>query len=331
METMMTTRQVVDAIHEGLPLAKKSEEAGTPLGKTEVADGFSFMMAPVNAAQNHWAYRLRQEEIDTMHRAMQQATSIRSLIADIRIAMKPSFDTALVYFLEVLEEETAKIPILNEQYPHFKMQHWLRQNKTKPYAAEGIRKKYPDASEEELAKQSLTETMVGGIQNYSFNSLASIFTAPKLFEEQYDAVIEPTDWRLASESSLPMLKHIASSESDVFIDGISWAMLTGEVTRPEKIPDSEPAFSEDNFDWPAYDPWAFRLNGNMEMHLHERIIEPTRERLLGLIASGDSKVTGERTGCPVRLAFPFVHKRIMLAAEKVIFPYAEKILSLPSE
>jgi hypothetical protein len=87
-------------------------------------------------------------------------------------------------------------------------------------------------------------------------------------------------------------------------------------------------WSGQTFDWPGYDPWAFQINEKGEMHLHPQIIDPTKQKVLEWLEEG-GEISEERMGCPGRAAFPLIHKRVMLASQESLFPYVEKIASLP--
>lgn len=318
----MTTRQIVDAIHEGLPLSNASD--GDTPSKGMVGEDLQGFIKRFSLIEKNPLFVPSPEEIDSIQAAVKAGTNIRTLIRQIRACMRPAFERITLDFIKDMYVAANETPEKKAAFRAFLKNHWQRYQVMRDLGAADLRKENADSPEERLEDIAFVGVMVGGVENVAYHALASVCVTPAVHKEQTEKCIDPEGWHIAGQSSLDMMKQIASAESNVFMNGLIWAMRHKDAKPQDQSNPYDP------FDWPAYDPWAFRLNAEGKIGLHQRIIEPTRNELMNCIGDG-IKVTNDRQGCAARAAFPPVHKRVMLAVKDGILPFADHILSLPAE
>lgn len=320
---MPTNREVIELIHQGLPPVPNSRPDAPD--KKEVGRAFGKMIGQFSDIEKDPLFQLSTEEIGDVQNIVEQARSIRSLIAGIRkFINKPLEQMALNFF----REQVKKIYADEKMRLSFKTmieRHWGRYQTVRAPGALKIREENPDTTEEDLALIAYTEVVFGGIHNVLYHDIASLLCIPQVIQKTEKATVKEDRWKIIGNSTLPMLQEISHAQDHVFIGGISPAMRDKDAT-----PIPEDATNEDLFDWPAFDPWAFRIDEN-NIGLHPRIIRPTRKKLAHLIRRGEIESDGDRIGCAGLPTFSTIHKRVMMIADQAIFPHAEKVLSLPQE
>lgn len=316
---MMTTRQVVDAIHEGIPQSPltQKELAAPPKGRT--GNELAHFFQGLHHIEQDPHFAITGETKESLREIIGNATSIRQLINDLRIVLNQPFHDIIIKAMN------QHIVADGQEYTSLIADHWGRLEVVTPGSNQNIQKTYPDIPEK-WHNVALAQIILGGIQNITHGDLAGILCVPELFKETTQRLVKPKTWNHIAHSTLPLLLDITSSEKDVFDYGIGYAMK-----HKNTKPTPPPVTGLTNFNFPGYDVRALRLNEKLEICLHPRIIKSTQKRVRQRIEQGLARVTGDRHGCPGRPLFSLIHKRIMSAAPEVIFPHAEKILSLPPE
>lgn len=305
----MTTRQIVDAIHEGLPIHRDTD---APDKKTAGAH-FARMMSGYSVMESSPQFAVSDAEKEELRAITETATNIHDLIAQSREAMAKPLWIIAQQFLQAQKQYAS------DTYEQMKVMHWARFEYRRPDQAEATRAFLPHAPETEWHESAMHNAIFFGTNNTLFNIYALLCCIPKLVHQTTNQIVTPDEWSRIGESTLSLLSNYSSADEEVFEEGIVWA-LRDKDPRP---------WSGRALDWPGYDPWAFRINEQGEMHLHPQIIESTRQKVQEWLAEEGNEISEERTGCPGRAAFPLIHKRVMLAAKDSLFPYADKITFLP--
>ncbi|UPA22305.1 hypothetical protein K8942_04615 [Candidatus Peribacteria bacterium] len=319
MKPMMTTRQIVDAIHEGIPKSALTmqELAAPPKGKT--GNNLAHFFQGLHSIKEDPRFAITPEKKDALRAIVENATSIRQLIDDLRMTLNQPFHDMVV---KVINQHITED---GQEFAFLAADHWGRLEVALPGSNQNLQKTYPDIPEK-WHTVALVQIILGGIQNVTHGDLAGILCVPELFKETKQEIVKPKTWEHIADSMLPLLLDITSSEQDVFDYGIGYAMKH-KNTKPTAPLET----GLTNFNFPGYDVRALRLNEELEICLHPRIIKSTQKRVRQKIEQGLARVTGDRHGCPGRPLFGLIHRRIMSMAPEVIFPHAEHILSLPME
>lgn len=318
METMMTTRQIVEAIHEGLPTVPLSPEEMAAPDKKMAGNHFAQFAKKMTKIEEHPNFSITPESKDVLHTIVQEAASIRQLINDLRISLNEPYHDM------VMEMINRYIMAGSQGYNDFLAEHWERLKVAVPGTTESIEERYPEDSKKWL-NVALAQIILGGIENVTHGDVAGLLCVPQLYKQETDRLVRPKTWNHIGDSTLPLLLDITSSEKAVFDYGIAHAIKVPSIKPAKKIKGAT------NFDWPGYNTKALQLNKRMEMTLHPDIIEPTRQHLIQLVQDGKIRITDDRGGCPDRPLFSMIHKRIMSVAPDILFPHAKHILSLPME
>lgn len=311
----MSNKQVIDAIHEGLPVGSAVQHDGTVPNKVEFARDFARAFSAMEFPEE--LLRLNEREIRLMHAIVREASSIRGLVYELRLLMA----NPLLEFIK--EKEDAGKDSETQEKHDLKRRLWERLQLVKPHFAQQVKDKNQGCDEKTLHLTAMHWAFLGGTYNGAYVMGAAMCIIPELYQREHNEAISPEAWKEIGASALPFSRELLTSQMEVFDHGIIQA-LTGKSTRP-------PAPASDGFDLPGLDATALLINDANELRLHPSIIEPTRARLIALLEGGHIHITGERVGCPARGIFKPIHARFMDGAEKALFPFAEHILSLPYE
>lgn len=315
MGTQMTSRQIIDAIHDNLPTDIQHNNSVSDKEKT--TERFARFVKVISHIETDPHFALNDAEIVQTKTIVHEANNIRTLLAQLRCCTtKPIWD--LVKKFIDTEKDTTDSD-LRSGHDEFKAMQWSRMRDRRPDEIEEIRSLHPITPEKQHHVIALRNVLLFGIHNTIYNVYALLCCTPTLYQRQNGITISPSEWEHIGMSTLPLMHTYASANEDVFEAGISWALR-------QKNTHSKPPM-----DWPGFDPWAFTLDEGMHMQLHPRIVEPTRAKILDSIENDEIVIDEERVGCPGRPIFSMLHRRVMAAASKGLFPYAEKVLSLPME
>lgn len=323
MGNMPNNREVIELIHQDLPFLANSRPDAPD--KKEASRSFGKMLGKFSTIEKHPLFVPTGEEMDDVRTLVQEASSIRTLIADIRKRIIVPFNGMLSDFIHEQGGQIQASVFTDLKFQMTMETHWERYQSVRSPAAERIRTENPGKTEDQLAMIAYIQVIWGGIHNVLYNDLAPLLCIPQVVQESENAIVEEKRWATIGDSTLQLMQDLSRSQDYVFIHGISEVMKDKNAA-----PVPRDAVDADVFDWPAYDSKAFRINEDT-LALHPRIIRPTRKKLARLIRTNQIESDGERTGCPAFSTFETIHKRTMLVAQEAIFPYAEKILSLPSE
>ncbi len=314
MGTEMTSRQIIDAIHDGLPTDIQKRDGVADKQKT--AERFARFMKIFSQIETDPHFAVTDAEIAQTKTIVHQANDVRSLLAQLRFcAMKPVWDLVE----KTIAQENITDPTLKTEYDTLKAMHWSRIKDRRSNDSGEIQKRHASVPEKQHHSIALRNVLLFGINNTIYNVYALLCCTPTLYQQWTGTAISPGEWEHIGMSTLPLMNSYSSSNEDVFEAGISWALRQKNT------------YSKPPMDWPGFDPWAFTLDKSMHMQLHPRIIGPARAKILESIKNDEIIIDEVRIGCPGRPIFGMLHSRVMAAASKVLFPYAEKVLSLPME
>jgi hypothetical protein len=312
METDMTNRQIVDAIHEGLPIMPLTPEEEAAPDKKSAGNHFAKYVAKFQNLEHDPRFAVTPEELQLMETIVLRSHSIRKMINALRIHLSKPFKKMV---FDVINPD---IETNNPEYYALIEEHWKRYKVVLPGAEDELREIYAERPNQ-LPDCAFVQIILGGIQNVCYSDCASLLAIPELYQQKKGSVISAT-------STLPFLLDISSSEKTVFDDGITQLMK-----HKNAMPTRKKKKGQTNFFFPPFNTQYLQLNEQLELQLHPDIIEPTREQLRQLVEEDEIRITGDRGGCPGRPLFPMIHRRIMSVAPRAIFPHAEHILSLPLE
>lgn len=315
---MMTTRQIINAIHEGWPIEETKNSSDAPT-KRDFSSNFGKYFGHFESISNHPKFKRTSRQKKRVRQKIENATSCEMLVNSLQTYTSKALQKFGSAYCNALKRD---IP---DDYEMLREQLWQRGILIGHPSIAYEQQRHPEYSLPEHQEIFMHGIVCGGIRNVAYHTWALLCAAPAVFQKEQEVVLSTEEWSEIGESTLPLTTALSSSNQEIFDNGIQYALW-----EPENPADFSLAEKRPYFYLPPFHPDALTLHGT-SMHLSERIIQPARRRLQTLIGAGKVTITEKRRGCAGMDMFPVVHRHIMKDAKEHLFSQAKRILSLPQK